>query len=1327
MKTYFTLIFFLSFSVIHCCAKQSRLYGNGELSCNLITKICQDKEGFIWIGTANGLNKFDGWSFSRYFHQENNANSLLSNYVHSLYTDSEGTLWIGTNKGLQRYLPYEEVFQPVTFPDNLQPSVEGIIELHTGEIRIATSGRGVFSVDKKAMKAITLEEVNNACENLFLSCIYEDRSHVTWIPFSNNKVLRMISGEKETFQTFDTPGSLISFAEDDDGRLYTSSTTGISWWDPANEVFIPLKSQVGVLTRPKMLLSKKGTIYIGTSGQGLNYIDTESMEIHRVNGLINREINLEKAKVESLMEDKNGNLWVGCFRKGLLMVPNESSLFDFWDFSTFNYQSGDCISSIYRDKEGIVWAGAENGKVMQLDESGRMVASYSLQNSIASLFEDSNRTFWIGANYGGLMQFDKHTGNYRYIPDLQGEYIKTIAEDRYKNVYFSVFGKGLRQYNSLTHKWRSITGNEETASLKNNWINTILNDSQGRVWLGHYKGIDCYDPGKDQFYTLKNDSILHSTICYSLLEGEQGVIWIGTNNGLYKYNYETGQFTHYSTNNGLTDNVICGLAKDHSGNIWCSTFRGLCKIQCNEDMVYPYSSGNGLFDKEYSRGVYFQYNNQEVYFGGVYGITRFSPDSIQRQEITKEPLLTRLFLNNQATSGNTYSGEVPICGTKLLNASSLHLSYKDNTFSLEFSMMNYNNPENIHYEYRLSGVNNEWLQTPPGSNRISYNRLPSGKYTLDIRACENGAYSPVKTISIEIIPPWYLSPIAKTGYVLLLLILIGSISHFSYRRIQRLRQEEINEEKLKFFINISHEIRSPITLILSPLSMLMKREHDEATTQALSTMHRNATRIATLLNQLLDIRRIDKGQMTLAYSQINLVEFIDEQIKNFDYLANKQSIRLSFDHTDESLPAWIDRNNFDKILTNLLDNALKFTPEKGEINISLTSGKDENRKDPLSNYIEINITDSGIGLDKKKTDKIFERFYQISPIASSGSGIGLHLCKTLIELHHGTITAANRKDSQGSCFTIQIPSGNDHLKKEEIINIDPAPQPVLKQNIYSELTDESKPSSGKSKNKNKVLVIDDNIDICHYLEQELKPFYRVTTCNTGTEGFKIALDIVPDLIISDIVMPEMDGFTLLKKIKTNNNISHIPVILLTSRIEYDYRIKGWDQGADAILTKPFNIEELLLLSSNLIAGRLRLKGKFAGFQDQKEKVKLINLKSNEEELMDRLMHVINANIDNSQLNVEVLAKEIGISRVQLHRKLKEITGISASEFIRNIRLNQAAKLLKTKNINISQVAYAVGYSSHALFSTAFKKFYGISPSEFAEKEMTILEEVKSEE
>ena len=452
----------------------------------------------------------------------------------------------------------------------------------------------------------------------------------------------------------------------------------------------------------------------------------------------------------------------------------------------------------------------------------------------------------------------------------------------------------------------------------------------------------------------------------------------------------------------------------------------------------------------------------------------------------------------------------------------------------------------------------------------------------------------------------------------------------------------------------------------------------------------------------MDIRKIDKGQMKIACQETDMVGFIKDLTLVFDYQANKRNIKFTFESTEDRLPIWIDRNNFDKVLMNLLINAFKYTEDGGEIRITLSTNKSENRY-TTPDYAEINLLDSGLGLNEKEVERIFERFYQTAPHNPLGCGIGLNLSKMLVELHHGTIKASNRKDIQGSCFTVRIPIGKAHLTKENIVQQSETIRIALETPLYWE--DKNYPTTAiKNKKRQRVLIVDDDEGLRNYVERELSPTYKIIAANNGSEALQILLQERIDLVISDVAMPEMDGFSLLKKIKSNENISHIPVILLTSQVEADSRMMGWNVGADGFMDKPFLIEELLLLCNNLISNRSLLKGKFVGVKELEDKINPLDIKSNDDQF-------INKNIDNSKFSIETLSKEVGISRTQLHRKLKEITGITTSDFIRNVRLKQAAKLLVEKKVNISQVAYATGFSNPTIFAVAFKKFYGYSPTE----------------
>ena len=545
--------------------------------------------------------------------------------------------------------------------------------------------------------------------------------------------------------------------------------------------------------------------------------------------------------------------------------------------------------------------------------------------------------------------------------------------------------------------------------------------------------------------------------------------------------------------------------------------------------------------------------------------------------------------------------------------------------------------------------------------------------------------------------------------------------------MKREHAEQLNEAKLQFFINISHEIRTPMTLIINPLEKLLAEKKGGEVQKTYLMIYRNAQRILRLINQLMDIRKLDKGQMFMKFRETDMVGFIDDVMLTFDYMARKKKIHFSFEHAMPQLKVWVDMNNFDKILMNIFSNAFKYTPEQGEITVSLSTGRDATRRDPLKEYFEITVTDNGIGLDREKIERIFERFYQIdNDVTKSnfGTGIGLHLSRSLVELHHGIILAENREDAPGSRFVIRIPLGSAHLRTDELEDVEAliTPHAVLVKPEKTDLEevfeeeegeeDEESKKTGKAKNRMRILIVEDEEEILSYLKEELEGDYRIMTRKNGREAYDTILADTPDLVISDIMMPEMDGLSLCRKIKQNTNVNHVPVILLTAKSKPEDTMEGMATGADAYMVKPFNTELLKSTIANLIANRKLLKSKFSGAQQQEGKVQKLSMKSADEILMSKIMKVINENLSNPDLNVEMLAANVGLSRVHVHRKLKELTNLSARDFIKNIRLQQAAALLKEKKLTVSEVAYATGYTNLSHFSSSFKEVHGMSPKEY---------------
>jgi len=1334
-------------------AQTGKFYSiDNDLSNSLINGVYQDRKGFLWISTENGLNKFDGMKFSIYKHIPEDSTSLKNNYVRTVFEDSAGNFWVGCINGLMKYDWGTDSFREMKmYRDGKQvfPHITCIIETHNGDIWITTSGQGVFSIKKGDADNTIVPQLENILNSKYLNSIFEDSDHNLWIG-SENDGLNFYSSATKEITTFSAPdnissNNISSIAEDKQGNIYVGTLTrGLNIYDKKTKSFRPIayKENTHLLIKTLLLNSKDNTLYIGTDGQGLKVYDKSrgSIDDYEINSA---SFDFSKGKVHSILQDKDNNIWLGIFQKGIMFIPGTAKKFDYFGFKSFknNPIGSSCIMSVCKDSNDITWIGTDNDGIYGINEKGERVAHYvenslpsSISNTILSIFEDSDKNLWIGSYTKGLAKLNKKTGHCEYIPELLTEKIYSIKEDNKKNLLVGTYGAGLFKINlqnkSITrYESRKVENDDFSVDeLSNDWINDILFDKDGLIWIGHYKGVSCFNPVKNTFINyLDKNTILPGIVVYTLHEDRVGNIWIGSSEGLYSFSKKDSTVKKYTEKNGLSNGVICGICEDEEHNLWISTYLGISKFIVSENRFINYFVGDGIQSNEFTRGAKFKDEGGKIYFGGINGLTKFLPEDITESKKELRILITDFYLFNHSVKIGDKSGGNNIIATSVLEADTFTLSHNDNTFSIEFSTLDFTNPERIVYQYLIEELSQDWINSYPGANRVTYTNLKPGTYTFKVRARDYDNYSRTKTITIIITPPWYQTTWAYCGYTLLGLLLIYIIANFIRSRIYRRQNEmkrrhleQINEAKLQFFINISHEIRTPMTLIINPLEKLIAENQDPEKQKSYLMIHRNSQRILRLINQLMDIRKLDKGQMHLKYRETDIVGFIEDLVKTFEYPAQMKNIGFNFIHKDETLYVWVDLNNFDKILLNILSNAFKYTPDNGNITVELTTGKDDTIKGPLRKYFEITIIDSGIGIDENKIEQIFERFYQINNDLTNsnfGTGIGLHLARSLVKLHHGIIFAENKKDTAGSRFIIRIPLGSDHLNthdleegiEEERIAFEPldVQYPISIGSFGMEENKKIKP-----KTKYRILVAEDEDEIRYYIRDELSAEYSIIECKNGKEALETALTEKPDLIISDVMMPEMDGITLCKKAKQNININHIPVILLTAKSSTKYKIEGIGTGADAYIVKPFNTDLLRSTIVGLIGNRERLKSKYTGQQQQEDKIQKIELKSADETLMKRVMDFINENLSNPELGVEMMASSIGISRVHLHRKLKELTNQSARDFIKSIKLKQAADLLTSKKLSVSEVAYATGFSNLSHFSNSFREFYGMSPKEY---------------
>ena len=1367
----FSIYCFLIGSTPVMKAQTGKFYSTDkELSNSLINAVYQDRKGFIWIATENGLNKFDGTRFSIYRHNATDSTSLKNNYVRTLFEDSRGNFWIGCINGLQRYDRATDNFHELFISrkdGRKNPHITSIIERRNGDLWIATSGQGAISLKKNSNPAsFHIEtELTDRIGSNYLNVIFEDSRQNLWIA-TEEKGLYRYSPESKELKSYKAPyhiagDDVSAICEDAHGQIFVGTLTKglfrLSSRQEGNFEPVLYQNRMNLNIRT-LIIDTRGKLIIGTDGEGVKEYQPQQDII------VDSEINagpfdFSKSKVHSLIEDKDHNLWLGIFQKGLILVPGISNKFDYYGYKSIhnNTIGSSCVMAIHTDEQATIWIGTDNDGLYAINDQGKQLRHYthqagnpqSVPGTILCLYEDSNQELWLGSYFDGLARINKQTGTCQDVTSLlQGNLnagkpkVSCIIEDKNKNLWVGTYGSGLYKINLPT---QHVTYYESTRNenddwsinrLPNDWISYLLEDKEGMIWIGTYKGLAVLNPQTDNFINYKKqNNLLPGYVVYSLLESSNGEIWAGTSEGLVCLNKDRLTPVLFTTADGLPSDIICGLAEDEKKNIWISTHQGISKLNPPEKKFINYYAGDGLQGNEFTRTAVFKDKRGKIFFGGTNGVTAFYPQDITEIKKEMNVLITGFHVANRPVKKGDKSGNNVITDTAVMDTEQFTLAYNENTFSIDFSVLEFSNPDRISYQYKIKELGDEWISTQPGTNRVTYSSLKPGKYTFSVQARDHNNFSNIRTVTIAITPPWYQTWWAKVIWGCLGALLIYALTMYILSRIRHrqevMRQkhmEQINEAKLQFFINISHEIRTPMTLIISPLEKLLA-EHSEKQPVYLM-IYRNAQRILRLINQLMDIRKLDKGQMHLKFRETDIVGFINDLMQTFNYQAQKKNITFTFKKELEgadSLKVWIDLNNFDKVLMNVLSNAFKYTHEGGNIEVLLKTGHNDAYRGALKDYFEIDITDNGIGIDKNKIEQIFERFYQIDndmTQSNFGTGIGLHLSRSLVELHHGIIKAENREDGQGTRFIIRLPLGSNHLKAEELENpeetgSEPTISQLPKDSIY-ETEEENKTNEyrkPKVKTRYRVLIVEDDEEIRRYIRSELDSDFRIYECTNGREGLETILKEKPDLVISDVMMPEMDGITLCRKIKQNININHIPIILLTAKSKAEDQIEGLEIGADAYIVKPFNTELLRTTISNLIANRERLRGKLVGEQQVEEKIVKIEMKSNDEILMSKVMKTINDHLADPALNVEMLAANVGMSRVHMHRKLKELTNQSARDFIRSIRLKQAANLLREKNLSVSEVAYATGFSNLSHFSNTFRDFYGISPSEYKEKQM----------
>ena len=1342
--------------------------------------ITQDSKGFLWIGTEGGLFRYDGYKFKVFQNKPENPYSLSNNNIHALYADSSKDLWIGTyGGGLNNFDLMKEIFtrymhQTEDITSISDNEIVSIIKDREGYLWIGTYGGGLNKVDLNAKTGSHLtfirynHNINNpssiAGDEVYTIC--EDKSGVIWIGTNNGLSRYLIGGDNfiNYRRNTDNPNSLSnnkihSIIEDSASELWIGTYGGglnklihdktddsIFFLHYKNDPNDPVTiNDNNVFT---MFEDSKGLLWIGTLSGGLNIFNTKSTSFTNYKYDVNDPSALSSNLIYSIFEDNSGIIWVGP-HSGNGIHKFDPLKEQFNNDSYYIQKPVDLsIKNVFplcEDDSGILWIGTYDG-LYRVDCNNGSFIKYindpnnptSLSNDrIVTICEDASNKLWIGTLGGGINKFDKEKEkfvSYRYDPNnvrsISNDMVLATYIDPLGLIWIGTYGGGLNIFDPKDESVLHFKHDpEDSTTLSDNRINSIFEDRNGNIWIGTWSGgLNRFDRQTKLFTHYTNDPYDPTSISinyvYSIYEDSAGFLWIGTNNGgLNRFDYNKGVFKSYRMSDGLPSETVYGLLEDDNGHFWLSTKNGLSKFDPITGEVRNYDMKDGLTDNEFNYKSYCKTKSGYFIFGGTNGLNIFHPDSLIDNTHIPPVVITDFQLFNETVpTGFDEKRDRTILNTSIAETDELELKYDENIFSFEFAALDFHAPEKNKYAYIMEGFEENWNYTNADRRFVTYTNLDPGEYTFRVNASNNhGVWNEEgASIKIIILPPWWATTYAYLFYVLLIIGTIYLVWRMQLKRVkikheyemskfEAEKMHEVDEMKNRFFANLSHEFRTPLTLIFGPAKDIEEKCKDNEAKHSAGIIKRNAGRLYALVNQLLDISKLEAGKMKLEAIEENIIPILKGYVLSFSSLAERKKIKLNFDTAEDSLNVYIDRDKVEKIISNVLSNAFKFTPNEGRIDVKI---------EKLNNWVEIGITDNGIGIAQDRLDRIFDRFHQVDGShtrESEGTGIGLSLTKELVELHKGKIEVESEY-GKGSTFKILLPLGKDHLKPEEIVEKEVSDE-IQVTTEEAEIISEEEKSKARSDidvlldtNKPLLLVVEDNTDVRSYIISHLEEDYRIQEAVDGKDGLDQAMKNIPDLIISDVMMPKMDGFELCEKLKTDERTSHIPIIMLTAKATSKDKIEGYETGADDYIMKPFDAEELKARIKNLIEQRRKLQEHFK--KEGLLKIDDKEITSIDKKFLQNVIRIINNHLSDRDFTVEMFAEELSMSRRNLDRKLIALSGESPRDIIKRVRLNHASKLLAQKSGNISEIALEVGFSNPAYFSTSFSEQFGLTPSEY---------------
>ncbi len=1357
-KKYCCLILLLEIAVAGYSQQASSFISiSEELVNNEVTSIIQDKNGFMWFGTRGGLQRFDGYEMKLLKNDFGKGSNLLSQSIEVLQSGKQSNIWIGTKSGgLSGYDLKTGIIS--NYPNN-NPSNTGfnadyilsILDTDSEKLFIGT-WKGFQYLNKKTGEYKILNSVWKTFD------VLPDGNDGYWL--ATNSGLKHINQNLTTTASYNfgiRDINITSIVNDKANNCLWLGTwnEGLFRFNLSTKEFKNYRNQknnaasLSSNNTYRIFLDSKGTLWVGTWGGGLSRFDRTTERFEKIHLNIPGLFTNDNQIILTIQEDPSGLLWIGTDGTGVFKFDLKQK-----KFSNIGYENSRSpllgsthVISVYVDPFNKLWLGTKGGGIQystdwktftHINIDANEVNNPSALPYVSRSFLQDGNYLWVGTNRGLIRIYNSalkpRVADIFEPNQLNPTFISVrkatqIAKDSSGRIWIGTQENGLSYISGFDKKNQPVFKNYQPAygvkgALQNERVSCLLVDSKKRLWIGTYKGLHLYQPSTDKFQVFiqseeSKNSISNNTIL-CMAEDKFGNIWAGTQYGLNKISGYDGSklnVTGYTTKEGLPSDYIHAVIPDDTGNIWASTNKGIVRFNQRNNSFAVFDKRDAVQSNVFSENAWCKDKNGQLFFGGLEGLTYFRPDSIRINQFHPPVYFTNLTINNESYEFGKQKEVSSVLNRPFYETESITLNYKENIFSIEFAALDYHAPDKNEYMYMLVGFNKEWVYT--GNKRmVSFTNLKPGTYNLKVKATNSDKIlNPVPhELKIIILPPPWKTWWAYTVYVLIFIFLLWLTRHLGLRQVAlknqlvftkmaRQQENKLADFKERLFTNISHEFRTPLTLILGPLEDLLQRKKAEATVEkSLRLIQKQSKRLLRMVNQLLDYQKSEAGSLKLMLQPGELVSFCSDIFSLFKDEADRRDMKYTF-HTQEKFISFVfDSNKLEIIVFNVLANAFKFTPDGETIRMEICRHADKS--------CEIKIIDTGKGIPEGERDKIFDRFYRGKEndiTAVSGTGIGLSFVKELIELHGGTITTQGN-EVKGTIVIITLPYTDftekytavaEHLRLNQQLN-----ETNLNAKVMSEVNEQQNPEMEQPI----ILVVEDEADIQQYVYEILSPSFKVITASNGKAGLAKALEIIPDLIVSDIMMPEMDGIELCRSLKSHKDTSHIPVILLTALSDMAHHVQGIQEGADVYLPKPFNSQLLLVHIHNLINSRNKLKELYA------KRILLgtgsFEIKTYEEEFLFKLMKLVEENISNSDFSNDDLANLMFMSRSTFYRKLKTVTGMSGNEFIRTSRLNYASKLLQSGNYSITEAAYEAGFNDIKYFRKRFQDQFGVSPSEY---------------